>query len=224
MTSPYDADMSFIASSFILLAAHVAAPAAPSLPPSRVCILLDLDARMPALIQRLAVEEAARVWAPYRVDLMRRTVPPVESSPPEAALLSVRLAGVVRGTMASASPFGSIQFVSGRPEPLVFLHYDAIGRAIADSVALGLRGDQWPPALRDRVLGRVVGRVLAHEIGHFVLRSPRHASRGLMRPIQYITELIAGNGELFGLTPEDLSLLPTVITLPSAVEARNTGG
>ena len=92
----------------------------------------------------------------------------------------------------------------------------------ADSVAFGLREEQWPPALRDRVLGRIVGRVLAHEIGHFVLRSPRHASRGLMRPIQYVAELIAGNGELFGLTPEDLNLLRAAMTL--GARCRELGG
>ena len=217
--------MSFIASSFILLAAHVAAPAAASLPPSSpLCIVLDLDARLPPGIQRIAVEEAARVWAPYRVDVIHRTVPPGESRAPESAVLSVRLAAVAHPPRASSGAFGSIQFVSGRPEPLVFLHYDAIGRATAASVAFGLRHEQWPQALRDRVLGRIVGRVLAHEIGHFVLGSPRHASRGLMRPIQNIVELIAGTGELFGLTPEDLNLLRTAMRLRGAVQAENAGG
>ena len=139
-------------------------------------------------------------------------------------MLSVRLAGLAPRTMASSSPFGSMRFVSGVPEPVVFLHYDAIRRAIADGVALGLREGQWPAALRDRVLGRIVGRVLAHEIGHFVLRSPRHASRGLMRPIQYIAELIAGDGELFGLTPEDLSLLRAAMTFRRPAEVENAGG
>jgi hypothetical protein len=217
--------MPFIASSFMLLAAHVAAPAPAALPPpSHLCIVLDLDARLPAAIQRIAVEEAARVWAPYRVDVRQRTVPAVESRESEGAVLNVRLAAVAQRSRASAGAFGSIQFVSGRPEPLVFLHYDAIGRAMAESVAFGLRNEQWPPALRDRVLGRIVGRVLAHEIGHFVLGSPRHASRGLMRPIQYIAELIAGTGELFGLTEEDLNLLRAALTLRHAVDAGNAGG
>ena len=210
--------MSLIASLLVLLAAHIAAPAAASLPPSRAGIVLDLDVRLPPAIQRLAVEEAARVWAPYRVDVTLRKVPsPVESSGPEGAVLSVHLAGLAPRLMPSSSPFGSMRFVNGLPEPVVFLHYDAISRAIANSVALGLREGQWPPALRDRMLGRIVGRVLAHEIGHFVLRSPRHASRGLMRPIQYIWELLAGDGELFGLTSEDLSLLRAAMTLRGAV-------
>jgi hypothetical protein len=216
--------MSFIVSSVMLFAAaHVTAPAPTALPPSRLCIVLDLDSRLPPAIQRLAVEEAARVWAPYRVEVMHRTVPAAASKESEIAVLSVRLAAGYR-PRASAGPFGSIRFVDGRPEPLVFLHYDAIVRATADSGAFGLREEHWPAALRNRVLGRIVGRVLAHEIGHFVLGSSRHASRGLMRPIQYIPELIAGTGELFGLTAEDLDLLRAALTLRHAVDAGNTGG
>ena len=212
--------MSWIASSLMLLAAHIAAPPAAPLPPSRVGIVLDVDPRLPPAIQGLAVDEAARVWAPYRVAVTLRKIPAAAAPEPEGAVLSVRLAALAPRTMASSSPFGSIRFVGGRPEPLVFLHYEAIGRAIAGSGALGLREEQWPAGLRDRMLGRIVGRVLAHEIGHFVLRSPRHASRGLMRPIQSIAELIAGNGEIFGLTPEDLDLLRAAITLEGVVAGR----
>jgi len=213
--------MSWIASSVMLLAAHIAAPAATPLPPSPVGIVLDVDSRLPPPIQGLAVDEAARVWAPYRVAVTLRKNPTVATAEPEGAVLGVRLAGLAPRIAASSSPFGSIRFVDGRPEPLVFLHYEAIGRAIARNGALGLREEQWPALLRDRVLGRIVGRVLAHEIGHFVLRSPRHASRGLMRPIQSITELIAGNGDIFGLTPQDLDLLRAAITLEGAGAAGN---
>jgi hypothetical protein len=217
--------MSLIACSLVLFAAHITAAPPPAPPPSPAGIVLDLDARVPGPVQRLAVEEASRVWAPYRVAVtIPSALPPGAGSPSDRAVLSVRLAGRGRRTTASLAPFASIRFISGRPEPVVYLHYEAIGRAIAGSVALGVREEQWPPALRDRVLGRIVGRVLAHEIGHFVLRSPRHASRGLMRPIQYIGELIAGDGDLFGLTAEDLSLLRAAMGLGSALDGENAGG
>ena len=224
MGGPYDARMSWIASSLMVLAAHIAGPAATPLPPSRVDIVLDVDSRLPAAIQGLAVDEAARLWAPYRVAVTLRKNPTVATAEPEGAVLAVRLAAPARRTMASSSPFGSIRFVGGRPEPVVFLHYEAIGRAIASSGAMGLREEQWPAGLRDRIVGRTVGRVLAHEIGHFVLRSPKHASRGLMRPIHSIAELTAGNGEIFGLTPEDQSLLRSAITLQGAVTDGHGGG
>jgi hypothetical protein len=37
------------------------------------------------------------------------------------------------------------------------------------------------PAVHDRRLGVVLGRALAHEIGHFLLQTNTHATRGLMR-------------------------------------------
>ena len=215
--------MSWIAWSVMLLAAHIAAPAATARPPLRAAIVLDVDPRLPPAIQRLAVDEAARVWAPYRVAVTLRKTPTVGSSEPEGAVLGVRLAGLAPRIAASSSPFGSIRFVDGRPEPVVFLHYEAIGRAIAGRGAMGLREEHWPTGMRDRILGRIAGRVLAHEIGHFVLRSPRHASRGLMRPIQSIAELIAGNGDIFGLTPDDLNLLRSAITLQGVVADANAG-
>jgi hypothetical protein len=38
-----------------------------------------------------------------------------------------------------------------------------------------------PDMLGDLVLGRALGRALAHEIGHYLLGTARHTSRGLMR-------------------------------------------
>ena len=35
--------------------------------------------------------------------------------------------------------------------------------------------------LQRQALGRIIGRAVAHEIGHFLLASPAHASNGLMR-------------------------------------------
>lgn len=37
------------------------------------------------------------------------------------------------------------------------------------------------PAVRDRRLGVVLGRAVAHEIGHYLLRSNTHSAQGLMR-------------------------------------------
>ena len=50
--------------------------------------------------------------------------------------------------------------------------------------SLGLSEWHWPETMREEIVGRVLGRVLAHEIGHYVLRSPQHAANGLMRPLQ----------------------------------------
>ena len=43
-------------------------------------------------------------------------------------------------------------------------------------------------ALRQQFI-RILGRVVAHETGHYVLRSPGHAPSGLMRAVQTAAEL-----------------------------------
>ena len=45
----------------------------------------------------------------------------------------------------------------------------------------GVGGNELP-IVAERRLGIVLGRALAHEIGHFLLGTHTHASRGLMRP------------------------------------------
>ena len=208
--------MSAVALVFGLLALGMAAP----ISAARITILLDLDAGLPPGVDRVAVDEAAGIWRPYGVDVaLRELSPPCEFAQGEATTVSVRMPGVSRGQIPGPSPFGSMRFVSGVPEPAIFLHYDAITRLVQDAGVLGIREAQWPTALRTRVMGRIVGRVLAHEIGHFVLRSTRHTSRGLMRPVQSVSELIAGNREMYELTPQDLSLLRAAMTLRAAADA-----
>jgi hypothetical protein len=46
-------------------------------------------------------------------------------------------------------------------------------KLIAGTPGLGAAAKEWPPAWQDQLIGRVVGRVIAHEIGHFLLRTPR---------------------------------------------------
>jgi hypothetical protein len=52
-----------------------------------------------------------------------------------------------------------------------------------------------------------VGRVLAHEIGHFLLRSRNHSPGGLMRSEQMLPELTSLEWHGFLLSAEDAALL-----------------
>jgi len=61
--------------------------------------------------------------------------------------------------------------------------------------------------MRQEILGRVLGRVIAHEIGHYVLRSPQHATNGLMRPLQFASDLAAPSRRPFMLTAADAARL-----------------
>ena len=61
--------------------------------------------------------------------------------------------------------------------------------------------------LRSVALGRIVGRALAHEIGHYLLASPTHADRGLMRAVIYPQHLVSPGTSFLTLRDADLQAL-----------------
>jgi len=59
------------------------------------------------------------------------------------------------------------------------------------SEGLGRPIDRMPQGEVEMLLGRMLGRALAHELGHYLLRSARHTRRGLMRGDRTIREFVA---------------------------------
>jgi hypothetical protein len=76
-------------------------------------------------------------------------------------------------------PVGWIYFDSTGPGSLITLSVRG-ALELADRLYLDLRsaGSSW--ALSRRLVPRILGRALAHEIGHYLLRSRAHSTRGLM--------------------------------------------
>jgi hypothetical protein len=180
----YDADM------LIALLLHVAL-ALPRIP------------TVPATVIDTAVAEAAGIWAPYRVaiedarscirtndDRRVLTVVPVVVSPARS--------GSEPGWRGA---LGQIRFApDGAPEDTITVFVTDIEQFIAGATLLGGFVRPWPQALRNQLFGRVLGRVLAHEIGHYLLRSPRHTADGLMRPLQLAGDLMSPSRHRFTLT------------------------
>lgn len=54
-------------------------------------------------------------------------------------------------------------------------------------------------------IGRALGRALAHELGHYVLRSKVHTRRGLMRAVWTSDQTFALFRDGFGLTSQERS-------------------
>lgn len=57
--------------------------------------------------------------------------------------------------------------------------------------------------LFDAAVGRVLGRVVAHEIGHVLLLSTRHATAGLMSPSLQTLRLGGFDPAFYGLSAPD---------------------
>lgn len=76
----------------------------------------------------------------------------------------------------------------GAPKTLIYVsHANAVAYMGNAREAVGLV-DSMTVLQRETYLARAMGRALAHEIGHFLLASPTHARKGLMRATHSATE------------------------------------
>jgi hypothetical protein len=188
----------------------------------RVRLFLTLEPRsaVPRSIGDAAIVEAASVWAPYGVLVDASDVSDATAPGEVRVPLSV-VFDVDREMNPGDEALGAIRFTSdGTPEATITLYYRAVVRLAMSAKALGTEARQWPSGLRDQVIARALGRALAHELGHFVLRSPHHSSSGLMRARQRATALAGSDRKALALTALDQARLRIVLTTPPWTLAR----
>jgi len=175
--------------------------------PAAVTVELALapDA-LPPRVAAAAMEEATRIWAAYGVDVRFSGPPP---QPRRTVWLDVHVAAGDAPSKYTAT-LGSIAFAAGHPGSRILLYPSAA----CDLLTMLTSGTnrQWPRLRRETTLGRVLGRALAHEVGHYLLRSEVHSREGLMRANQPIGDLAASGADaLFVLTPEEQARLHRTI-------------
>jgi hypothetical protein len=165
----------------------------------RVDLAIDRGTSSQRMIDAAAAEAAA-VWARYGVDV--RLVDCASSS----AVRVIRLNVVVvphRGADTQEGSIGAIEFASDTPRPYVSLYVDDVEQLVKATLGDAVRA--WPAAEHDDMDGRALGRALAHEIGHFLLRSRQHARSGLMRATHPIPELIARDRRSFTVSSQEIA-------------------
>ena len=180
-----------------------------------IALLLHLTLAFPSghpfspLTLRTAVAEANILWSPHGVA--------IDSDTPGAAPGDHEVLTVVVVEMPGASavtwrrPLGEVSFgPDGMPAPVIALFLAEIRCFISSARVLGAFEWQWPRRMREEILGRALGRVIAHEIGHYVLRSPRHGDAGLMKPVQFGDALIGLERQAFALSKADAARMPLV--------------
>jgi len=158
----------------------------------------------PTLVPRV-LDEAADIWraAGFTIAWLRDEGGGVRPPP-----LRVWI-GDARGTRNSerSMALGWIMFDDdGTPARNIYVSH-------ANAVALltltrGLTSrDRMPTAEREALLGRAMGRALAHELGHFLLASKAHTSKGLMRAQRTSSEFFSREHIRFELDPEQLAIV-----------------
>jgi hypothetical protein len=112
--------------------------------------------------------KVASIWAPYGVDV--HTSSANDEGRDGAVRLVVTLADHPAEHKAAAT-LGSIVFVDGVPRPAIVMYPKAIDALVSSTTVMGFDDRQLTTGFRDFIVGRVFGRALAHEIGHYLLRS-----------------------------------------------------
>jgi hypothetical protein len=108
----------------------------------------------------------------------------------------------------SVSPvLGWIDFVDGEPAKAITVSMGAVRALTDEGKWAGRRFTQWPRGLRDTFLARALGRGIAHELGHYLLRSKAHTARGLMRERFSVAELMDRGVARYRLDASELALL-----------------
>jgi hypothetical protein len=90
---------------------------------------------------------------------------------------------ITNRTMRSgdAGSLGWIEFVNGRPAQTITVSITAARDLMEASRWAGVPFTRFPPIVREKFLVRALSLSIAHEIGHYLLKSREHAARGLMR-------------------------------------------
>jgi hypothetical protein len=101
-----------------------------------------------------------------------------------------------------------IRFVGGVPGNSINVSVAAADRLLSDSPFLDVRPMRHAPIdLQERMIATMIGRALAHEIGHYLLASSKHASEGLMRPMITPAQFVQIGRRHLKLVPEDVRAL-----------------
>jgi len=107
-----------------------------------------------------------------------------------------------RTEKGGSEPLGQTQVVDGEVLPFAAVHCDAVRRLIGRDLALQ------PSYEHEDLFGRALGRVLAHELYHILLRSTRHGTQGLARPVQSSADLLADRDNFAPADERKLSSSP----------------
>ena len=172
---------------------------------SSIALEFTPSSLVPGKVAAVALAEASRIWESAHV-----TIQPTASPDMKSRLDDV--IHVVGSSAESRSTHGAglaaIQFNGdGAPLPRILLFVDAMRSFVDETSRRSVPNFRVASRPVDSLWGRVLGRALAHEIGHYVLRWPRHESEGLMRAVHKMSDFSDRGAEAFALTRWDLERL-----------------
>jgi len=165
-----------------------------SVTPIAVAVIAPRDIT-DSLVNRICAEAGA-IWAPAGIALQWNR----DGATHEARGLTLEVTIDDRPTPAGRDgALGWVTFTSDRPE-----HFIHLSRVSAEDLLHSTPGlNDATIASHEALIGRALGRALAHELGHYILRSKVHAGRGLMRATWTSDQTFAVIREGFELSSQE---------------------
>ena len=163
----------------------------------------------PVVMARVRAEVDA-IWNRYQIDVVWE--PPRESDQqalPDLWVQFVEGRVSVCQTRSDRVALARLKFDNGVPTHRIQVSKMAAAALLATTSWAGGRRAllDGPDRLQSDALGRIVGRALAHEIGHYLLASSRHADRGLMRAVIDPQHLVSPGTSFLTLRDADVQAL-----------------
>ena len=166
-----------------------------SKPGLRLGVLLTVSPQVSELSRRTLIGEVARIWQREQIDVQWPS-PAGGAERPDAAL---RVLVIPRPAVIAAaeSRWAVGELVRGEGSvALAIASITAARRILEEAGRLRIIDS---PVVREHRLGVVLGRAVAHEIGHYLLRTNTHSSTGLMRATIDASEFADLRGATFRL-------------------------
>lgn len=161
-----------------------------------------------SLVDRIFAEATA-IWTPAGISLDWHRVSPVDVV--RTWQLDVTIDDGSRRVVTDHA-LGWVFFTPDGPETSIHL-----SRVNAEASVLRTAGVDDTSALTHEVLvGRALGRALAHELGHYLLKSKEHSPGGLMRASWRSEEFLAVGRSGFELTAEQREIAAHFVQEPHA--------
>ena len=197
-----------IALVWLAVAAVAAGPRTPEIPPqTRLDVRVHIDGTVAAADTVTAGVAAGvqTIWRPYGVNAVF-VASTLHSPDADTALHLIVTDRLPSALGASQDGVGWIEFIApGRPSAIVTVSATAAWNLVRRARWAGVPVGELPISVQTRFLMHALSRAAAHEIGHYLLRSPDHTRNGLMRQRFTIAELIDESLAPYRLEPSQIA-------------------
>jgi len=182
------------------------APAPPAAPTRRVLVRVDYASAGKSVRIEDVTRDVSAIWKPYADVAFADAAD--QSSGGYDEELHLAVTDDLHRDAAGATALGWISFVMpGQPLNVVTVSVTAARTLMARERWLGQPFDRLPQSVQQELIARAVSWSVAHEIGHYLLRTTAHSPHGLMRAELAAGEVMRKDRRWVRLEPHEIAAL-----------------